>query len=335
LYGKARDILGQLLQEHPGTRAFADALTVTLHDLAALHTREGRPREALAVLDKARAVRAALVRDSPEALTMRRYEAEHELHRGRVNLAMKQRAAAQANFRKSCDLLDGLGNAPGQERMRAYTYLGVVQAAGLLQRGDALASLHTALDLLKKAGEPAALLDEPGEQAETCFLLGAGLMNLGRPAESILPFQRAVEHGRAALARASHSRALRKALSRSYFHLGQMQRDVGRPAEAATTCRQRQKLWPDDANELFDAARELCLCAEGIAKGKKGPDADEQAQRRRYLDEAMDVLRQALARGLKGAREVRQDSDLKLLRDRADFKELLAEMGRREGSAPK
>jgi hypothetical protein len=49
----------------------------------------------------------------------------------------------------------------------------------------------------------------------------------------------------------------------------------------------------------------------------------EQAERRRYGDQAMEALRQALARGYKDRKGLQQDPDLEPLRSREDFRNLV------------
>jgi hypothetical protein len=56
----------------------------------------------------------------------------------------------------------------------------------------------------------------------------------------------------------------------------------------------------------------------------------ELAERRRYADRALAVLRQAVALGLKDAQAVRRDPDMAPLRGRPDFERLVAELAKRE-----
>jgi tetratricopeptide (TPR) repeat protein len=338
LYEKAVAILERLDREHPGTEVFASSLALVCRQLALFHNRQDRESAALTTLARGRAGLDRLMRHSPDVRTLRRHEAAHALAVARVQLkqgmrraaflrvfnpAKKVRPSAQslAAFRAACELHDQLAKAGyadlGPERLQAYTYLGVVQAA-LEQKREALASFRTARGLLDAlAREPAGRAAAPGDQGETAFVLGAGLMNLGEHADALPVFRQAVARQRVALTLAPTSRPLRKELSRSYFHLGEVQRELGRPADAAATCRERQRLWPDDPDEVYDAACELARCAQVAGEG-------------RYADEAMKVLRRAAALGLKRAGEVRANPDFALLRDRAEFKQVVAEVERRD-----
>jgi hypothetical protein len=56
------------------------------------------------------------------------------------------------------------------------------------------------------------------------------------------------------------------------------------------------------------------------------PTPAEQAESRRYADEAVTTLRQCVARGFRNAAQLRTESAFAPLRNRDDFKQLLAEL---------
>ena len=58
--------------------------------------------------------------------------------------------------------------------------------------------------------------------------------------------------------------------------------------------------------------------------------AIERLQRRHFCDEAVRVLGQAVALGLKGAASVQRDPDLAILRPRDDFQELVRGLASKE-----
>jgi hypothetical protein len=70
----------------------------------------------------------------------------------------------------------------------------------------------------------------------------------------------------------------------------------------------------------------LARCIPVVAKHGK-LDADERkAAVQFYGDEAMKLLREAVAKGFKDAKQMKQDRDLDPLRDREDFQKLLEEL---------
>jgi WD40 repeat protein/serine/threonine protein kinase/tetratricopeptide (TPR) repeat protein len=125
-----------------------------------------------------------------------------------------------------------------------------------------------------------------------------------------------------AFAAAPHVRANRVALSDAYLKLGEVQRKIGRPAEAAATALARAKLWPGDFHELYNVACELALYIPLVGPDKERTP-EQEAQRRQYGDQAMEMLRTAVLLGYNEADHAEADTDLKALHDRDDFQALL------------
>jgi serine/threonine-protein kinase len=213
-----------------------------------------------------------------------------------------------------------------------YAELSVFQAAAG-QRLEATQSGLRGLDYLNRLpwADRVAIGDHK-DLGTTCFLLGAVLMNLDRLEEAGQAFQQAIRHQKAVLEESPPNRNLRKVVSVSYFHLAHVQRESGRLAESAATALERQKLWRDDADEVYDVACELARCASKVAPGKadQALTPPQRQERLRYEDQAMNVLRQAVALGLKDAAAVQGDPDLKLLHPRPDFQKLVAELAKKE-----
>jgi serine/threonine-protein kinase len=332
LYGKARDILERLVRDHPGGGPFHRDLAATVHNLATLCNQANRPREALAVLERARQLQARVWEGNPEVLAYERAQAFRYEDMGRAQLLLSRWADARASFQAACDLLEKLVRAgaegvPAHDLLKCYSYLGTVQASQ--NEGEqALGSYRKALALLKTfARESPEAVDNPVALGEGCYVLGGGLMSLGRAADALPAFREAVGYQKVALDRARQKDVPRKALSQSYYDLGHVQRELGLPAEAAAICRERLRLWPDNADQVYDGACELAQCILAVGKGKKELNAQEQAERQAYADEAVQVLRRAVALGLKDAQGLQKDPDLAPLRGRADFRRLVEEMG--------
>jgi tetratricopeptide (TPR) repeat protein len=156
--------------------------------------------------------------------------------------------------------------------------------------------------------------------------LGAALALLGRHDEVLAAYRCAVEHQRVALDLAPRTPRYRQFLSNHYFNLALHQRQLGRPEEAAAATRERQHLWPDNPTELVRAAGELARCIPLVARGQTDLTAEEEDQRRRYGDEALKVLQQAVAKGFRNSDQLAKDPALAPLRDREDFQKLLTEL---------
>jgi hypothetical protein len=88
---------------------------------------------------------------------------------------------------------------------------------------------------------------------------------------------------------------------------------------------------PVDFAEEYNAARSLANDIKQLWRDEQLPRAKREAMARDYGDLAVDLLRQAVTKGLRDARLLRDDPVLAPLRDRADFFQLLREV---EGGAP-
>jgi serine/threonine protein kinase/tetratricopeptide (TPR) repeat protein len=92
-------------------------------------------------------------------------------------------------------------------------------------------------------------------------------------------------------------------------------------AAAVETAGKMKEMAGEKAVPLYDAACLYALCA-GTAKKSVADAADSG----KLADQAMALLKQAVARGYKNAGHMKRDKDLDTLRDRDDFKKLLAEL---------
>jgi hypothetical protein len=93
----------------------------------------------------------------------------------------------------------------------------------------------------------------------------------------------------------------------------------------AAGCRATATMWEAlkraDAGSLYDAA---CMRAVTAAVLQSTPDANAARLAKEEADRAMAWLKQAVAAGFNDAAHMKQDKDLDALRDREDFKKLLA-----------
>ncbi len=76
----------------------------------------------------------------------------------------------------------------------------------------------------------------------------------------------------------------------------------------------------------YQAARMLAQCVPVVEKDDKLAAANRQAEMAFYAEQAMAMLREAVAKGYRDADHMQTDTDLKPLRARADFKTVLAEL---------
>jgi tetratricopeptide (TPR) repeat protein len=101
----------------------------------------------------------------------------------------------------------------------------------------------------------------------------------------------------------------------------------------ATGCRQTAEMWEGlkrtDAASLYNAARLRAVTAAVFRATDKSPAGGKQADAE--ADRAMAWLKKAIAAGYRKAGHMKQDRTLDALRDRADYREVVAACGRGGG----
>jgi serine/threonine-protein kinase len=205
-------------------------------------------------------------------------------------------------------------------------------ALGSLQRAtghpaDAVASLEQATALRQQ------ILDRKENDLHARSDLGGTLNNLamalaanGQHTDALTRYQQAIEHQRFALNRAPEVFQYRSYLSNHYVNRFCLYRELNRPAESAADALEVLNLWPKNPEREFRCSVDLALCIPLVGKGKTELNEEERAERCRYEDEAMKAIKQAVANGFKDADRLRKAPELEPLRQRADFKELLAQL---------
>ncbi len=152
---------------------------------------------------------------------------------------------------------------------------------------------------------------------------GITLAEMGRYDEAIAEYRRAVALHREAVQRRPGHFKYRELLGKTYQKMAEAYRAQRRAEDAVAAVREWRRLWTLQAAPLVDVAAELAACIEAVGK-EGGPLTDaDRTQRRRYADEAVDVLRQALALGFTDTDRLAREAKLEPLRGREDFQKLL------------
>jgi serine/threonine-protein kinase len=116
----------------------------------------------------------------------------------------------------------------------------------------------------------------------------------------------------------------------SHRGLGKALAKLGKPAEALVHLRKAIEIGPqspeNEPSLLYALARAQALYSAVLGQGTGSLAGSEQAEQRRWADEALQTLRQAVAAGWRHADWLRKDPDLEALRSRADFQQLLREV---------
>jgi tetratricopeptide (TPR) repeat protein len=163
---------------------------------------------------------------------------------------------------------------------------------------------------------------------ENRSLQGVILHGRGRREEAGAAFRQTLAHATRLYEQDPRDPERRRKLSRALLWVAGIHWEEGRHAAAAELARERLRLWPDDPAEVYMAARQLALCMRQASrgKGKAWRTADEQARRNLYAGETLAALRQAVRHGFRDREALLSAPELALLRGRADFKQLVAEL---------
>jgi tetratricopeptide (TPR) repeat protein len=90
----------------------------------------------------------------------------------------------------------------------------------------------------------------------------------------------------------------------------------------------------DPPGNAYIAARDLTLCIHIVEKHEQLDAEKRQAAVQFYGDQAVALLRDAVAKGFRDAARMKKDPDLAPLRPRADFQKLLAELESKQTEKP-
>jgi serine/threonine protein kinase len=212
------------------------------------------------------------------------------------------------------------------ELARSHNNLGIL-LKDLGKRDEAEREYHAALKEQKRlaAEHPSA----PDFQNELAATLGnmailRNAVNDWDAARELL--EQARPHHEAALkANAQHVtyrlfyRNNLKTLSTSLLGLGDH-------AAAADTARKLAELVFEPIGDHYDAA---CFLSRSVPLAEKDPKLSEARRKelvKSYADQAMNLLRQAVAKGYKDAAHMKKDTDLDPICNREDFKRLIGEL---------
>lgn len=77
---------------------------------------------------------------------------------------------------------------------------------------------------------------------------------------------------------------------------------------------------------LYDLACVCSLASAAVKPAMSGEKAEADKLKEQYQLRALELLRQAIAKGFKDVAHVKRDPDLDALRQREDFKKLIAEL---------
>jgi hypothetical protein len=149
------------------------------------------------------------------------------------------------------------------------------------------------------------------------------LQQKSHPPEALAAVNEAIEQGKETLRQAPGVLGYREGLNNSYRLAASLEREAGRYVESAAAVLARKDLLPNDANQLYQCARDLALAADPPTSRQNSPFDAEEARRNEWRGLAVQLLQQAIDKGLADWNKRSQDEAWNALRRREDFRRLV------------
>ena len=330
-------IYRKLADENPSVAEFRSGLGAGHHYLGDLLPLTGKTAEGEAEFRTALEVTQKLLDDNPAVTQYRRDLALSRHHFAGLLVDMGKPVEAEAECRNAISLMQKLVDEdPAQHDFRGVlSHCHIILGEILLQaskRMEAEVECRKALALCERvvADNPSVAFDSD-ILAGAIIVLGDVVRSSGRTAEAKALYERAI--------------ALRERFSDkpadymgrfvtvdSTMRRGLTLRELGDHAEAAADTRQALRMCdglpPLSGSDLFETA--CCHAALAGLAGRAGSGVSA-AEGEEEATKAMEWLGKAVANGYRNTNKLRIESALDPLRDRADFKKLMAEL---EKNAP-
>jgi tetratricopeptide (TPR) repeat protein len=310
-FQQALTIQARLTAEFPDAPQYREAVAASHTNLGNSLLRSGNPGRAEESYRQALKIEDQLVAEFPAAPRYREALAESHSNLGAVLHVMAKPAEAEKAFRLALTIEDKLAtDFPAVPGYRVALGGSEVNLGHLLR---ASGKGERALDWYAKAVanlEGVLRQVKADDTAQSClrnahYGRARTLDDLERHVEAIADWDKAVE-----LSPESERAALRMNRAVSRVRAGQAVAAVEEAEELAKN---------SSADVLYNAACVLALAAE--RENLDGSLLKEERAKR-----AMALLQQAVEKGWKDAEHMKKDDDLKALRERRDFKKLLADL---------
>ena len=356
----ASDLQRRLAEQFPAIPEYRMSLANTHNGLGSLFAKLGKSDEARASWVAARDLQKELSEQFPAVPEYRHFLATTHLNLGVFLATLGKTEEAGAEYRAALELLkkltDQLPLVPAYQKELAITHTGLGALSKDAGRpADARMEYLAAREIQEKlVKEFPRSLSYQIDLGVTCRNFGILIRDDGKPAESLEWFDRAIQALQPVYEKDSRDVTAKLCLGSSYWGRAlafvalekhaegikdwdraielsppteQAQHRaarassrllVGMVAEALAEVAELTKTPNATADQLYDFA-----CFYAVASGKI-PN-----QRQQYADRAMELLQKAVHAGYKNAAHLTKDPDLAALRDREDFKKLLAGLGRK------
>ncbi len=153
---------------------------------------------------------------------------------------------------------------------------------------------------------------------------GITFLEMSQPTKALPYFHRSLPIQRQAMNEKPGRARFRELVGKTYGQLAVAHAMLGNLAEAEAAVAERRRLSRLQAEWLVDLALDLGKCILRVGYDRAGPTALDEVARRRYAALAMEALREAVALGFRDRQRLSQEYRLEPLRERADFRQLMA-----------
>ena len=331
-HAEALAIRQQLVVAFPGRPILRRALAMSHNNLGWLFQSTRRPEKAESAFRDAVAFQKQAVANFPDRPEFRLELAKYLFNLGNLIRDKGLLKEAEAVYGEALPIQKHLVAVfPGRPEFREELATGhnnvglLLRDKGLLK--DAEAAQAEALAIQKRlAAEFPEVPDYRNAVAGTLFNL-ANLAGKRRDFAAARRFlDEAFPHHQAALKGNPQRSDYRQSYRNSLLELTRTYAGQGdRPGALAVATKGHDLGW-DPAVDAYGAACMLAQCMPIVEKDDKLAAARRQAEIAFYADQAMAMLRDAVAKGYKDADHMQTDKDLDPLRAREDFKTVVAEL---------
>jgi serine/threonine-protein kinase len=336
---KAAGLLEALARENPAdTQASSQLSRVYLNIGYAHHVGTRDYPRALQYYEKAQRIREQLRHENPQvtafqtdAAAMHVMKANVFQSTGRIDDAIGAAREATDILEKVVVAADPLATQQLQTLLNTYLLLADLYQSRR-QAADSMLAQEKARKLLDQMLRESPDGMRHPEMVGTCLCqLAEAQVNTGQTAEAMKTFAQSVQILQKHFARNPTDMQTGISLTAGHTGMAKLRAKAGQAAAARESLRQAQELlekyMPNQPRGLFVLARTYCQMGLLVGDGKHSAlTAEEQAERVRLEDRAMDALRRAVAAGYRGLADLRGDTDLDPLRRRDDFRKLLKDM---------
>jgi serine/threonine protein kinase/tetratricopeptide (TPR) repeat protein len=330
-YGAALKLQQQLAAEFPNMPEYRQHLAGTYYNLGNLWKTD-RAQDAEGAYRDALKLRQQLADDFPNVTEYRQSLAASFKGLGNLLATTGRAADAERALRDALklgqQLADDFPNVPEyrQHLAQSHANLGLLlESTGRVQ--DAERANSDGLKLYQQlVADFPNVSDYQNELANTLGILAKLLFSRKEFGAARQRLEQAVSHHQAALKANPRHPIYRQFFFNNQQLLAQLLLELGEHAAAADAAAQVAQAAFDPANDIYIAAAFLSRCVPLAEQDPQLSETQRKQVAQTYADRALATLRQAVQNGYKDVPHLKKDQDLDPLRDREDFKKLLAEL---------